>query len=103
MSNKDDQLGKTLDAVNNDMQPDYQFVFDEFNNVIFLDYTKYGPDYSSYSYRWVWTKHVAGPNKGQWFLVPFPEFHHKSLPLLPYEMELAARAYQDILKHEQND
>lgn len=96
-----DQLGKILDAVKNNMKPTYQFVFDEFGNVIFLDYTtQYGEEYSLYNYRWVWTKLKEGPNKGEWFLIPFPQFHPKSLDLLPYEMELAKRAYADIEKWE---
>lgn len=94
-------LGRILDIIKNDMKPDYQFVFDENMNVIFLDYTtKYGAEYSNYSYRWVWHKMRGGPNDGEWFLIPFPQFHNKSLELLPYEMELAKRAFEDIKKHE---
>ena len=90
------QLGKVLDAVKNNMKPTYQFVFDEFGNVIFLDYSEYGSEYSNYSYRWVWSKLKEGPNKGEWYLIPFPQFHPKSLDLLPFEMELAKKAYEDI-------
>jgi len=98
------QLGKVLDAVKNNMKPKYQFVFDEHGNVIFLDYTTdYGAEYSNYSYRWVWSKLREGPNKGEWFLIPFPQFHSKSLDLLPYEMELAKRAYEDIKKYESDN
>lgn len=98
-----DQLGKILDAVKNSMKPKYQFVFDEFGNVIFLDYSEYGSEYSNYSYRWVWTKLKEGPNKGEWYLIPFPQFHPKSLDLLPFEMELAKRAYEDIKKYESDN
>ncbi len=98
-----DQLGKTLDAVKNSMKPKYQFVFDEFGNVIFLDYSEYGQEYSNYSYRWIWNKLKEGPNKGEWYLIPFPQFHPKSLELLPYEMELAKRAYEDIKKYESDN
>lgn len=82
------------------MKPKYQFVFDEFGNVIFLDYvTENGPDYSNYNYRWVWSKQDRNGLK-EWFLVPFPQFHWKSLDLLPEEMKLAAQAYEDIKKWE---
>lgn len=93
-------LGQILDAINKDMKPKYQFVFDEMGNVIFLDYSEYGPEYANYNYRWVWIKPKDGPNKGNWMLIPFPEFHANSLELLPHEIELAKRAYEDIKKHE---
>lgn len=79
------------------MKPEYQFVFDENGNVIFLDYTKYGAEYNSYNYRWLWVKQDFHGTK-EWYLIPFPQFHNKSLELLPYEVELAKRAYEDIKK-----
>lgn len=95
-----DQLGKILDAIKKSMKPKYQFVFDEFGNVIFLDYSEYGPEYANYNYRWVWIKVKEGHNKGEWNLIPFPQFHPNSLELLPYEIELAKQAYEDIKKWE---
>lgn len=81
------------------MQPEYQFVFDEHGNVIFLDYSKYGSEYSTYSYRWVWSRQERDGKK-EWFLIPFPQFHSNSLELLQAEIELAKRAYEDIKKWE---
>lgn len=95
-------LGRVLDIIKNSMKPKYQFVFDENMNVIFLDYSEYGPEYANYSYRWVWHKLRGGPNDGDWVLIPFPQYHHKSLDLLSHEVELAKQAYQDILNYEKD-
>lgn len=103
-----DDLGRILDIIKTSMKPEYKFTYDKFvdnvlfGNVLFLDYTKHGDEYSNYNYRWVWVKQQH-QGKKEWFLVPFPQFHPNSLELLPYEMELAKRAYEDIKKHESDN
>ena len=74
------------------MKPDYKLRKDEHGNYLFLDYTtKYGKEYALYDCRWIWVK-----ERGDWFLVPFPQHHSKALPLLEEEIKLAKRAWEEI-------
>lgn len=76
-------------------EPKYLFRYDDMGNVLFLDYGK--GEFSNYNYRWVWTRRNHGSQLDDWFLIPFPNFHHNSLGMLPKEIELAARAYEEIM------
>lgn len=83
-----------IEQIRETPEPKYKFRYDDMGNVLFLDYG--GGEYSNYDYRWVWTRRNHISQTDDWFLVPFPNFHPNSLPLLPRELELAVRAYKDI-------
>lgn len=77
-----------------DREPQYNLRYDADGNVLFLDYG--GGEYSSYDYRWVWTRRNHHSQLDSWYLVCFPQHHPNALAMLPKEIELAIRAYNEI-------
>lgn len=77
-------------------QAKYRFRYDDEGNVLFLDYG--GGKFSNYDYRWVWTRQNHSSQTDSWFLVPFPNHHPNALLLLKNEVELAERAYLEIMQ-----
>ena len=80
MNNKEKEIG-------------YKFRYDDLGNVLFLD-----TGTPNYDYRWVWTRQNHSSQTDDWFLVCFPNHHANALKWLPREIELAQRAYDEIMQ-----
>ena len=78
----------------------YKLRYDTDGNVLFLDYGE--GEYINYGYRMVWTRRNHHSQVSDWFLV-IHECHPNGLALLPKEVKLAKRAYEEITQLKQQN